>query len=276
MSAADRLGIEFISWLGMPPVEYVEAAARLGVGNVSIAPAPMTANPCGYPAWSLRDDAALRRDLIAALASTRVTPWFGEGILIRPGCDVADAAADFDLFAELGVTRVNTISIDPDRARGVDQAGKFAEMAAARGMCATLEYMPGLPIGTLAQAIDAIAETGCANLSVLVDCMHFCRSGGVPGDLAAVARGLIGHVQLCDVPMPPVAASYGEEALYDRLLPGDGALPLAEILAALSGDVTVGLELPMRPRAEAGEGPEAYLAEAVARTRDLLAQTEQR
>jgi sugar phosphate isomerase/epimerase len=267
----DRLGIEFISVLALPPVAFVELAARLGVGNVGVALAPITANPCGYPAWSLRDDPALRRDLVAALASNRVAPWFGEGIFIRPGSDVRAAASDLDLMAEIGIDRVNTIVIEPDTERGLEQLAAFAKMAAARGMTATLEYMPGMAIGTLQQALDAVRAAWCSNLSVLVDCMHFARSGGRPEELSAVDPALIGHVQLCDVPMPAVEPNYGAEALHNRLAPGEGDLPLAAIFAALPRQVSVGLELPMLAKAQAGIAPEVYLGDAVARARALLA-----
>lgn len=267
----DRLGIEFISVLAMPPVAYVELAASLGVHNIGMGLAPFTANPCGYQVWSLRDDPALRRELAAALASNSVKPWFGEGIFLRPGAEVRDSAGDLDLMAEIGIDRVNTICIEPDAARGLDELGAFAEMAAARGMTATLEYMPGMTIGTLAQALAAVHATGRSNLSVLVDCMHFARSGGTPADLDGVDPALIGHVQLCDVPMPQVAANYGDEALHNRLAPGEGNLPLAEILTALPRKVSIGLELPMRAKAKAGIAPDDYLADAVAKARALLA-----
>ena len=64
---------------------------------------------------------------------------------------------------------------------------------------------------------------------------------------------------------------YGMEARDNRLAPGQGDLPLAEFLAALPGDVTIGLELPMAARAEAGMGPEERLAPAIAAARDMLA-----
>ncbi len=53
------LGLEFISVLAMPPVEFIELAADLGCDGVGMALAPFTANPHGYRAWSLRDDAGV-------------------------------------------------------------------------------------------------------------------------------------------------------------------------------------------------------------------------
>ena len=70
--------------------------------------------------------------------------------------------------------------------------------------------------------------------------------------LCAVA--MIAYVQLCDVPMPAQTGDYGEEARHERCCPGEGDLPLAEFLAALPADITIGLEVPMISKAAAGIG----------------------
>ncbi len=268
-----RLGIEFISALGMAPVAFLELAAELGCGGVGMALAPFTANPHGYPGWSLRDDAALRRDLIAAVQSTGVTIQLGEGFLIRPGSDVNDSARDLDLMAELGAARVNILSIDNDVARSIDELGRFTGLAAARGLPVTLEYMAGMGVGTLAVAADAVRAVGRANLSLMIDAMHLARSGGVPADIAALDPALIGYLQLCDVKDKPIDANYGEEARHNRLKLGEGDLPLAGIVAACPAHIPVGLEAPMLARAELGEGPRERLASSVARAKSLMGET---
>ena len=65
----DRLALEFICVLGMPPVAYVELAAKLGIKRIGFAPSPIAANPHGYPAWDLRTDPALLGETKAALVS---------------------------------------------------------------------------------------------------------------------------------------------------------------------------------------------------------------
>lgn len=267
MSVNDRLGLEFISALAMPPVKFVAFAADLGLRHIGVALTPITANPYGYPTWSLRDDALLRREMRAAMADRGVAISLGEGLIVRDGFDMRDGANDMDLLAELGTKRVNTISIESDPARSVEQIALFAAMAAERGMTATLEYMAGMPIGNMAQALAAIDSTGADNLSLTLDCMHFARAGD---DAAAIDPARIGYLQLCDVPATPDPMGYGEEARHNRLMPGDGDIMLAEILAVAPRDIVVGIEVPMSSRAMAGEDPRAYLAEAVAKSRELL------
>jgi len=121
--ALDRLGIDFISVFGMPPVAFVALAADLGCRHISLAPQPITSNPHGYPHWSLLEDAALRRDVAAALRDHDVSVSLGEGFLVRPGVDIPDSGAPlFDVMEELGVKRVNVASIEQD----VRPAGRAA------------------------------------------------------------------------------------------------------------------------------------------------------
>lgn len=267
----DRLGIEFICALGMPPVEFVALAAELGVGSIGLAPSPITANPYGFPTWDLRSDPGLKDRTRAALAEHGVTISVGEGFLIMPGLEIADAEATLDLMAELGAPRVNCVAVDPERSRGLEQFARFAEMAAARGQDAMLEFMPMLSPATIGEALAFVTDSGAPNGKLLVDAMHFFRFGGQIADLAAIDPGRIGHIQICDVPMPARTADYGEEARHDRLCPGEGDLPLADFLKALPSDVNVGLEVPMVSRAKAGTGLRELLVHGVAAARRLLA-----
>ena len=68
----------------------------------------------------------------------------------------------------------------------------------------------------------------------------------------------------------PRFATYMEEAMFERMVPGQGELPLQAILAAVPADVIVGLEVPLRSQAESGIGPEARLRPCVAAARALL------
>lgn len=265
------IGIDFISFMGLPPVQSIALAAELGCRQVSIALAPMQGNPPRYPQWSLREDAALRRDVIAAQRDYGVTISLGEGFLVRPGSDIRDTAADLGIMRELGIPIANIVAIEPDWNRTIGQLAVFAEMAAANGLQATLEMMPGMLLGTIEKAVAAIKEAGKPNLRLLLDSMHVFRSGATAADIENLDPALIGYVQLCDVPLVSKYQSYGEEARFERLAPGEGELPLADFIKALPAKFALGLELPMRAKALAGISLREALAPAVAATRALLA-----
>jgi sugar phosphate isomerase/epimerase len=267
----NALSIDFISVFGLPPVQFAALAAELGCEHISIGLTPMPANPHRYPVWSLREDSGLRRDMISALRDCGVSISLGEGFLVRPGIDVRDAAADMDHMCELGVPTVNILSLEPDRSRGLEQLAAFADMALARRMRATLEFLPGLPIGDLAAAVAAVRAVGRPNFQLLLDAMHVFRSGAQPAQIAALDPTLIGYAQLCDVPLSSKSASYADEARHERLPPGEGELPLLEFVSVLPRDLIIGLEVPMLTRAEHGVIPHDRLSGCVKGARDLLA-----
>ena len=268
----DRISIEFINAFALDPVEFVKLAAGLGVGNIGMAASPITDNPHSFAPWDLRSDAALLRATKAALADHGVRVQVGEGFLILPGMDIRASQPTLDVLAELGSPRANVITMEQDRARARDELATLAAMAGERGMAMTVEFMPLMWPQTLAETAALVAETGAANASVLVDAMHFFRSGAQVADIAAVDPAAIGYIQVCDVPMPPKTDDYGEEARHERMCPGDGDLPLADFLRALPRDRIVGIEVPQISLARAGVSPVDAIRPVVDATRRLLAE----
>ncbi|MFT3929462.1 MAG: sugar phosphate isomerase/epimerase [Spongiibacteraceae bacterium] len=265
----NRLGIEFLSVFGLSPVQLVNLAADLNCAHISTGLAPAPFNPLDYPLWSLRDDAALRRDMIAAMNDRGISISLGEGFSVRADLDARDRAADLELMCELGVKRINSVAVDPDLHRCFDQLAKLAEMAAAVGIEATLEFGPGLTIGDLPTALAAIKHAG-PKLRLLIDTMHFVRSGSSIADLAALDPNMIGYIQLSDVPRVPNNPNYMEEAMFERMTPGQGELPLLDILGALPRERVIGLEIPQLTLAKAGVDAHARLQVCVEAARALL------
>jgi sugar phosphate isomerase/epimerase len=268
----NRLGIEMLSVFGMPPVEYVNLVADLGcryitAGLVGFAPI----KSLGYPPFSLRDDATLRSDLLAVMADRGVSMSLGEGLLIAPGVDVRSYATDLDIMAELCIPRINTVSLEPDRARTFDQLAALTALAADRGIATCIEPVVGLSIADLATALAAVEYVGGDDVSLLIDTMHVARFGAVADDLRSLPAERIGYIQLSDTMLQPRMANYAEEAIFERLPPGEGELPLAAMLAALPDDRVVGLEIPMRSHAEAGVSAYNRLLPCVRNARALLA-----
>lgn len=267
----DRLALGMLSVFGLPPIEFVELAAELGCPRISAAIQGMPLVPLGYPAFSLKDDAALRKDLLAAMDDRGVTISLGDGFLVRPGADVDALRSDLDVMAELGVPRINVVSLDPDLPRTLDQFAALTELAAQRGIGTVVEPVPGLTIGDLPAGLAAAEYVGRSEFRLLVDTMHLMRSGSGASELAAVDPGRIGYAQLNDTTLRPRMDNYLEEAMFERLVPGEGDLPLRDILAALPADVVIEIEVPQRSLALAGVSPIERLRPCVEAARRLLA-----
>jgi sugar phosphate isomerase/epimerase len=266
----NRLGIETISAFGMPPVEYVNLAADLGCAHISTGLYPIDINPHGYASYNLREDAVLRRAMNAAMRDRGVSISLAEGLTVKPNIEARDRAAEFDAFADLGVRRINTVSLDPDMGRTLDQFAVTVEMAAERGMETTTEFAPGLTVANLTMALQVMRHIGRPDFRLLIDTMHLIRSGSSPADLAALDPALIGYVQLSDAPLVSKFSTYIQEAMTERLVPGQGELPLLAILKAVRRDCVVSLEVPLLSQAKAGIGPHDRLRPAVAAARELL------
>jgi sugar phosphate isomerase/epimerase len=269
----NRLGIEMLSLFGLPPVESVNVAADLGCAHISTALTQMPAqfNPLGYPDWSLLDDPVLRRAMRDALRSRGVSVSLGEGFAVRPGVSMRDRAREMDAMADLGARGLGAVGMEPDAARAFDEFATLAEMAAARGMIATLEFAPPQVVSTLEQAVGIVQAVGQPHFRLLIDAMHLFRSGGSVEDVSVLDPALIGYAQLCDVPLVAPGADYLDEAMNARRAPGDGELPLAALVAVLPADIPVSLEIPMLAAAQAGIEARDRLRPAVAAARRLLA-----
>ncbi len=269
----DQLGIGMLSAFGLPPVEFVDLAADLGCHYISTALQGMPLVPLGYPPFSLKDDAALRKDLLAAMSNRGVTISLGDGFLVLPGADVRAFSADLDVLAELGVPRINVVSLDPDLSRTFDQFSALTELAAQRCIQTVVEPVPSLTVGDLPTALAAMEHVGRPDFQLLIDTMHLVRSGSSVADLAAIDSEHIGYAQLNDTTLQPRMDNYMEDAMFERMVPGEGELPLHDILSVLPPDIVIELEVPKRSLALAGIGPIERLRPCVEAARRLLAQT---
>lgn len=276
--APNRLGIEMLTLLGMNPVDHVNLAAELGCVCISsgLTGLPLTMfgidDFAPYPMWSLRDDPALRREMIAAMRDTGVHIGLGEGFRARSDGDVRDFTVDLDLMAELGARHINAICVEEAMigdGSAVEQLGVLAELVGERGMVFTIEFTPPVGINSFERALDVCRKIGQGKARVLVDTMHFFRTGGTVEQLKAVDPDWIGYAQLCDGRLAPWDEGYFGEAMFARVVPGKGEFPLREFIAALPADCEIGLEVPRLDVLRSGISPGDHAARVVAAAREL-------
>ena len=112
---------------------------------------------------------------------------------------------------------------------------------------------PSDTIGRLPAALAAVRHVGRANFRLLIDTMHFVRSGSGAADIAAPDPKVIGYVHICYVPLNSRHSSYLDEALHERMVPATGELPVLDIVHALPAEVIVCIEAPRRPLVEVSD-----------------------
>jgi len=269
-SPHNRLGIEMLTLLGMPPVDHIRLAGELGCVSISTGlmrlPMAMFGREELYPEWSLLNDPALRQDVKAALADTGVHIGLGEGFRVAPDLDVQSFAPQLDVFAELGTWRINAISTEPDQSRAIDQFGQLSDMVLDRGMRFLVEFAPPHALNNAESALVVADALGHDRCGMMVDAMHFFRSGGTVEQIAALP---VLYAQMCDAPLVSPGVSYMEEAMFQRQIPGEGEFPLREWVAALPADCEIGLEVPQIAALENGGSARDHAARAVKAARAL-------
>jgi sugar phosphate isomerase/epimerase len=78
---------------------------------------------------------------------------------------------------------------------------------------------------------------------VIVDLLHHVRIGAGAAELHdLVASGRLGWVQLCDAPLAPLS-DLVHEARNERRPPGEGELPLRELLQVVPDGTTCSVEV---------------------------------
>ena len=250
--ATHPVSLAHLTVLDTTPPQLVEVAAAAGFRTVGIR---LTATPSvGVPPYDILRDGPILRDTLARLAATGVSVLDTEFLRFEPERPVGVPEGFLEVSARLGARNVLVMSAEPDEARTLDRFGDLCDRAAQYGLHVCLEFAVYTGVRTLAHAAQMVARSGRANASVLIDALHFSRSGGLPAHIAQVDPALLRYAQLCDasadMPGPTDTPALIREARTGRLLPGEGVLPLAELVAALPDGIPLAIEAPCRATAE--------------------------
>jgi sugar phosphate isomerase/epimerase len=246
------LSLEYLTLFGISPPELIDVAANTGYQHVSIVPDVSAIDPA-YEPHSVVSDVSLRHATAERMKDTGITISVGEGFVIKPGMDVHFYVRALDVFASLGIPRINTICFEPDLSLGLLQLANLCDLARQHAMEVTLEFTPLSRIKSLSDAVDALAAVTQPNLKIMLDSLHLARSDGTPAEVARVDPALIGYAQISDGPAGyPGDELYFHEALFERLLPGDGELPLVEFIRVLPPGIILGAEVRLHSQALAG------------------------
>jgi len=237
------LGIAHFSCIDVPPLEFVRLSGEIGYAAVGLRLHPAFQ---GAPFYSLRSGSAEMRSVKVALQQAGIAVYDIEFVVIDEAFSASELLPVLESAGELGARRLSVCGDDPDRSRFAANLTVLAELAAEFGMAVDLEIMPWRRIGTLAAAAEAVEATRRTNIGVLIDALHLSRSGAVPADLRSVSKELVRSVQLCDAvaERPTDNAALVAEARGGRLLPGQGALPLQDLLRVVPSDATLSVEVP--------------------------------
>lgn len=250
MMAARRITLHQLCLRDIGPVELARIAPQAGFGSVSVFLHP--------PAPQL--DIFPRLMPGAETAAFRTALWDGdvqvhniEALPFSGRTDPADYLPVLDHAAEIGAGRATVLIYDRDLARASDRLTQTCAAAAERGIAISIEFMAFSALTTVGQAAEFVRANGHPNLSLLVDPLHLARTGGTPADLPPLAD-TIGALQFCDAPMATPEDAFAE-AVENRGIPGEGELPLQDLLDQTAPGLALDVEVPMLRLQTMGIGP---------------------
>jgi sugar phosphate isomerase/epimerase len=238
-----KLSLAFLTVQGCPPVDHVKIAAAAdydAAGLRLIAPFglelahPIVGNP------------ALVREIKTVAADLGISFLDGEVFTLLPDTDVRSWLPIIETAAELGMPLMQITCEDGELSRAADNLGRIADEAARLNIAMAIEFMRWRATATIEDAAQLARASGRSNVGVLLDVLHLSRSGGTPAAVAALPNELILYLQLCDAAavQPTDDAGRIAEARGGRMMPGEGALWLRELMAVLPPDVAISVETP--------------------------------
>jgi sugar phosphate isomerase/epimerase len=238
-----------------------EAAGRAGFPMVGF-----TVEPADW------DDAMTRR------VRDRVAHWGldvldVEVVWIPAGGAINDGHRKIvDVAAELGARNLLVVSSEADTVCTGAALRALCDRAAPAGIRVALEFLMLTPICTLAQALAAVRACDHPAAAVLVDSLHLHRGGDRPAALGEVDPARLPYAQFCDgrAECEHTHAGYLEDAVDLRSCPGEGALPLVDLLSFLPVDCPLSLEVRSRAVRRQFADPAERAAAVLARSRAFL------
>jgi sugar phosphate isomerase/epimerase len=229
--------------LDLPPARLVEVAHACGYEQVGLRLLAATSGGTAYP---LMDDRAQLRETKARLAATGVRVADLEVVAFRPGTIVASLEPFMEAGRELGARHTLVAAYDPDLARFADRFAEYCTLAERFGLTADLEFMPWTFVPDLPAASSIVEKTRSPAAGVLVDALHFDRSGGRVEDLRRIPQGRLHYWQICDAPAerPATMDAMIHAAREERMFPGEGGIDLVGLAKAMPAGITISIEVP--------------------------------
>lgn len=175
-----------------------------GTGSVVV---PDEENPDGY--FSVGEAEIFRIADVVGARSITASPWAPKSAphSIRPAHD-----------------------LEPDRV--AEGFARLCDRAALHGLIVQLEFLPWTLVPDFPTAAEIVRRADRRNGGVVIDAWHLFRTTSDPTILRSLPGDRIVALQLADAPAE-AEADLATATLHARRLPGEGALPLVELLRVL-------------------------------------------
>jgi sugar phosphate isomerase/epimerase len=241
-----ELALGVLPYLDTPAPAFVEAAAAAGFDAVSLrvsgSRTPVAADLAVHPA--LLDETA------AALDATGVRVLDVEVLRLYAGDRALERRAEEAVLLgrRFGARHLITINQDLPVDACARALRRVCDVASAEPgspqVC--LEFMAFSATTDLSAAADVVRRAEHPLAAVLLDTLHFSRTGGRPAEVGDHLDVLAPYVQVCGVPRRPSARGLMHEATRSRRLPGRGTGDDLAVLSVVPDEWAISVEAPVR------------------------------
>jgi sugar phosphate isomerase/epimerase len=240
----NEFSLAHLTVLSLSPPEMVSVAARTGYQAVGLRLIAVTPDSPGYP---LMFDPAAMQDTKTRLDDTGIRVGDIEFVKITPEIDIMSLEPFAAAGAELGARHIIAAPYDPDLGRLAERFAALADLAGQYNLSVLLEFFPWTVVPDVRAATRIVETADRNNTGILVDTLHFARSGSRLEHLDLVSPARFPFVHVCDA---MAGESFTTEQLLhtarsERLPPGGGGIDIRGILKRLPADIVIGLEVPM-------------------------------
>jgi sugar phosphate isomerase/epimerase len=222
------------------PLDYIDATIAAGYDGIGLR---VHRSP-GLPFHPVVGDAALIREMRARLDGFEVFDLYS--FYLQPDTDPSTFAPAMELGASFGAKYATVMGADENWPRTVENFMKTCDVAKQFDLTCSLEFAVIRPLATLPQTVRLIEEAK-RHAVICIDPLHLARSGGAPADVKALPTKYFPYAQISDGildPGEPNPALFGKLGLGTRAMPGEGKLPLRDVIAALPQGIPLSVELP--------------------------------
>ena len=264
-----QISLAYLTVFGLAPPDHVTCAAKAGYDAVGIRLMPALPGEEQFP---MTVGSQMLRETLSRLNDTGLSVLDVENIKLDRFADPASLAAIFDAMDRLGATKVLVTSDSADESLNIDRLSALCEFGRPYGLDFHFEFMPWTPgAATLDQAERLVAAAGAPNAHLMIDAIHYDRTGATLEQLAALPPSRFRYIQLCDAPQarPETDEELLHQGRFERQFPGDGGLDLFGLMAALPEGIPISLEAPSRALLEE-VGYEEIARQSFAATRKWL------
>jgi sugar phosphate isomerase/epimerase len=222
--------------------DQLRATIAVDLNELSMTPLDFDRNLAkGLSARDMRmmaADAGVSLPILDPMASW--APRWRSGISDAAWMEFLGYSADdfFRIAEQLGVSTMTVIgTFQPGLVAIPETAESFAllaDKARSHGLHCVLEFIPLWGIGDLASAWQILQIANRPNTGLAFDFWHYIRGGRDDALLRSIPGSKISYVQVTDAEGSlPTGRSLFDDCLFHRLPPGQGGLPIKQLLDIL-------------------------------------------